>query len=190
MNDSRTLSLLALGATGEQRLRALVDDHHAVLYRILRRLGVPDGRVEDAAQRVLLLVIARRLDTIELGAERSFLFAVALRTAADVRRSVARLREVHDDELLLAHRDPGQGADAALDDDRARELLDRVLGRLPIDLRVVFVLAVLEEMTMARIAELIEIPPGTVASRLRRARETFTTEARAEKARLESEEIR
>jgi RNA polymerase sigma-70 factor (ECF subfamily) len=37
----------------------------------------------------------------------------------------------------------------------------------------VFVLFELEEMTMAAIAETLQIPPGTVASRLRRARERF-----------------
>jgi RNA polymerase sigma-70 factor (ECF subfamily) len=44
---------------------------------------------------------------------------------------------------------------------------------MPIELRVVFVLFELEEMTTAEIATLLEIPSGTVASRLRRARETF-----------------
>jgi RNA polymerase sigma-70 factor (ECF subfamily) len=33
-----------------------------------------------------------------------------------------------------------------------------------------------EELTMAEIASLLQIPPGTVASRLRRARQLFETE--------------
>jgi RNA polymerase sigma-70 factor (ECF subfamily) len=44
---------------------------------------------------------------------------------------------------------------------------------MPIDLRAVFVLYELEQLTSAEIAELLQIPPGTVASRLRRARESF-----------------
>ena len=40
-------------------------------------------------------------------------------------------------------------------------------------LRAVFVLYELEEMTMAEISETLELPPGTVASRLRRARACF-----------------
>ena len=44
---------------------------------------------------------------------------------------------------------------------------------MPDDLRVVFVLYELEEMSTPEIAALLEIPPGTAASRLRRAREAF-----------------
>jgi RNA polymerase sigma-70 factor (ECF subfamily) len=41
------------------------------------------------------------------------------------------------------------------------------------DLRAVFVLFELEEMTMMEIATISDLPPGTVASRLRRARQAF-----------------
>ena len=44
---------------------------------------------------------------------------------------------------------------------------------LPLDLRAVFVLFELEDMSTAAIAEGLEIPQGTVASRLRRARKLF-----------------
>jgi RNA polymerase sigma-70 factor (ECF subfamily) len=44
---------------------------------------------------------------------------------------------------------------------------------MPMDLRVSFVLFELEEMPLHKIAELLSIPAGTVASRLRRARTEF-----------------
>ena len=44
---------------------------------------------------------------------------------------------------------------------------------MPLDLRTVFVLFELEELTMAEIAELLGLAPGTVASRLRRARQDY-----------------
>ena len=44
---------------------------------------------------------------------------------------------------------------------------------MPKDLRTVFVLFEIEELTMAEISNVVEIPTGTVASRLRRAREVF-----------------
>ena len=52
-------------------------------------------------------------------------------------------------------------------------MLDRILEQMDLDLRAVFVLFELEELTTSEIAALLEIPTGTVASRLRRARETF-----------------
>ncbi|HEY0468747.1 MAG TPA: sigma factor-like helix-turn-helix DNA-binding protein, partial [Polyangiaceae bacterium] len=52
---------------------------------------------------------------------------------------------------------------------------------MPEDLRLVFVLFELEELSTRQIAELCEIPVGTAASRLRRAREDFEQRvARAE----------
>ena len=56
---------------------------------------------------------------------------------------------------------------------RQQEVLGRLLDQLEPDLRTTFVLFELEELTMAEIAGALEIPPGTVASRLRRAREQF-----------------
>jgi len=60
-----------------------------------------------------------------------------------------------------------------IDDRRARALLDALLASMPLDLRTVFVLYELEELTMAEIARALDLPAGTVASRLRRAREAF-----------------
>jgi len=48
-----------------------------------------------------------------------------------------------------------------------------VLAQMPLELRTVFVLFELEEMTTPEIAELVGVPVGTAASRLRRAREEF-----------------
>jgi RNA polymerase sigma-70 factor (ECF subfamily) len=58
------------------------------------------------------------------------------------------------------------------------------------DLRTVLVLFELEEMETTEIAELLGIPLGTVASRLRRAREKFEVEAERMRARLALEEGR
>ena len=66
-----------------------------------------------------------------------------------------------------------------LDQKRARELLDEVLGQMTLELRTVFVLYELEELSMTEIAATLRIPQGTVASRLRRARADFRDRVRA-----------
>lgn len=168
----------------EARLRAMVDEHFDFIWRSLRRLGVLPGDVDDCAQQVFV-VASRRLDAIAPGSERSFLFGTAMRVASGDRRTRARRREVSlehgaggadDDpageEAGGAHH-PGLSPEDAADQRRARALLDEVLAQMPIDLRTVFVLFELEEMSTPEIAELLEIPGGTAASRLRRAREEF-----------------
>ena len=52
-------------------------------------------------------------------------------------------------------------------------MLDRILADLPEEQRAVFVIFELEGLTTAEISELVGVPRGTVASRLRRAREEF-----------------
>jgi RNA polymerase sigma-70 factor (ECF subfamily) len=52
-------------------------------------------------------------------------------------------------------------------------MLDRALDALPDELRTVFVLFELESMSGVEIASLLDLPAGTVASRLRRARHLF-----------------
>ncbi len=158
-------------AADQLRLRRLLDEYFDFIWRSLRRFGLSDDRADDAAQQVFMIA-SRKLDTIQPESERSFLFGTAMRVASDIRRSAAYRREVaHAD--AGAELEAGIGPDELLDRRRARELLDRVLEAMDLDLRTVFVLFELEEMTTAEIASMLGIPLGTVASRLRRAREEF-----------------
>ena len=156
----------------ERRFARLFEEHFDFVWRSLRRLGVAQGAVDDAAQEVFV-VASRRLAAIEIGKERAFLFGTALRIASDARRSAARRHERdHEVDTELASSQPG--VDELVDRRRARELLDELIAELPEDLRPVFVLFELEGMTAAEIATCLDLRPGTVASRLRRARELFS----------------
>ncbi len=152
-------------------LRALVSTQFDFAWRSLRRLGVPEADLDDAAQQVFL-VVNRKLSLIEPGRERSFVFQIALRVASDVRRTLRRRREVG--EAALPERiDHAPLPDEHADRERMRAVLDAVLEDMPIELRAVFVLFELEELSSLEIGELLGIPTGTVASRLRRARVDF-----------------
>jgi RNA polymerase sigma-70 factor, ECF subfamily len=159
----------ASDAARAARVRAAVHEHHAMVYRVLRRMGVPERDAEDAQQQVFW-VFTRNLERVEAGRDKAFLFGVALRVAQAVRRRVGRLAPV-DDGALERVAATGPGIDEELDDRRARAALDALLEAMPHDLRVVVVLHDLEEWTMKDIATALELPAGTVASRLRRGRE-------------------
>lgn len=162
-----------LAQVDEARLGRIVSEHFDVLWRFLRRLGIAEGELDDAVQEVIL-VLARRLDQVESGSERAFVLSTAFRVASGFRRQVRRRREV-DEAPIFELSSTAPDPEACAEKHRLRILLTRVLSELPLELRAVFVLYELEEQTMAEIAQLLELRPGTVASRLRRAREAFET---------------
>jgi RNA polymerase sigma-70 factor (ECF subfamily) len=158
-------------AAEKARLAALVSEHFEPIWRTMTRLRVPSADLADCVQQVFV-VASRRLSAIAIGSERSFLIGTAIRVARDARRTLGRRREVPEDEGVEAlSLDPAP--DELADQKRLRALLDEVLAAMPDELREVFVLFELEEMSTPEIATLLEIPTGTAASRLRRAREEF-----------------
>lgn len=168
----------------EARLRRLVDEHLAFVVRVLRKAGTPDAEIDDDVQGTFIAV-AQRLDRMRPGAEKSFLLQTALRVAAHARRTMARRREVpstESTEPVEAFATPEQ----LIAQKRSLQVLAGVLGDMNADLRTVFVLYEFEELHMAKIAEVLGIPQGTVASRLRRARVAFRERVRA----MERKEMR
>ena len=165
------------------RVAGMLRAYFRDVWRIVRRFGVPENSADDAAQEVFIIA-ARRLSDITQGSERAFLFASAVRVAANARRALGARRECAEDDSLPEGVDPRPNAEALLDQKRLRQLLDRVLDELTDELRVCFVLYELEGMSSPEIAGLLGIPVGTVASRLRRGREAFELASAKLKARL------
>ena len=162
----------AAQAASERRLRSLVLEYRQLVARNLRRLGVAPSDVDDATQRVFL-VVARKMDVIEAGSERAYLLGIASRIAWEVRRVEARRqrREVSLETETDAESDTR--TDELLELKRTRVLLDRLLSAMPRELTTVFLLSEGEGLTAQEISRHLGIPVGTVASRLRRARSLF-----------------
>jgi RNA polymerase sigma-70 factor (ECF subfamily) len=168
MLPSPTATVSARPGTDPGRLEQLFARHYSFIWRLLRHLGLADEGADDAAQQTFLIA-AERLADIRVGSERSFLYGTAIRLFRDLRR--AELRLVRDSGHDLVS--PQASVEERIDQGRAAQLLDAVLAGMDQDLREVFVLFELERMPTPQIAELVGIPGGTAASRLRRAREQF-----------------
>lgn len=152
------------------RLERIFNAHHAAVWRALRRRGLTLDAAEDATQEAFLLA-AERLSEIEPERERAFLIGTALRVAHTLGRKTVRWELDEDmDQRLSGIRDTSDTrADA--------QVCDLVMAKVDPELVEVFVLYELEGLTSPEIAELLAIPPGSVASRLRRAREQFRSAA-------------
>jgi RNA polymerase sigma-70 factor (ECF subfamily) len=143
--------------------------HVATLWRIVARLGVSAHYIEDVVQETFITAARRRAHIVE-GQERAFLIATAARLSLNQRRLAHLRREVQTGEKLEEHAAAEPDAERLLMLKRLREHLEIALGSLSAEHRAVFVLYELEGFSAPEIARLLELPLGTVASRLGRAR--------------------
>ncbi len=146
--------------------------HVDFAWRVARRLGLAPADAEDVAQKAMLIATSK-VDLVNAGSEQAFVFS----TVANLVSKVFRARKRRPEEPEEAAEEPidhDQNPERLLEQRRARATLDAILAALPPDLRAAFVLFEIEEFSQPEIAVALGIPVGTVASRLRRAREEFT----------------
>jgi RNA polymerase sigma-70 factor (ECF subfamily) len=171
------------GPADAARLRALVTRYFDFVWRTVHRFGVPADSAEDATQRVFL-VASTKIGPVPADRERAFLVAVSLRVAASERRRLRRQHASETDDGIGSLSSGEPSPDELVDRKKARAVMESILGQLPLECRAVLVLYEMEEYTMAEIAELLDLPAGTVASRLRRARQLFESAVTRYRARF------
>jgi RNA polymerase sigma-70 factor, ECF subfamily len=139
---------------------------YGVALRIVRAHDVADDVTQEAFLRAW-----RSLDRFELG--RPFGPWVC-RIAANLAVNHVRSPRAREEGLPDGHaetRTSAPGPLGALLDAEGATVLEKAMGQLPQEQRAVLVLRVVEELSYAEIAETLGISPGTVMSRLFRARE-------------------
>lgn len=162
-------------------------EHVEGLWRVVARLGVPAHTVDDVVQEAFITANRRRAD-IGKGQERSFLIATAVRLCSNYRQRAHVRREVSRGDGFEQDASPAPNAEQLLIEKRWRELLDRVLSDMSDAHRSLFVLYELEGFSVPEIASLLELPLGTVSSRLTRARAKFSELAALLQSRTDRED--
>lgn len=162
------------------RLHAIAEANYDFVWRTLRRLGLTPAAADDATQQVFV-VVGKRLASIEVGREKAFLYRAAALLAMESRRRSRRERG--DEEAVLGLADSSPGPEELAERKQARAMLDLLLSELDDEVREVFVLFELEGLSVPEISTLLDVPPGTCASRLRRAREDVQQAAKRLQAR-------
>ena len=143
----------------------LVRQHHEALYRYAYRLTGATADAEDLTQHTFLVAQQKLHQLRDPGSVRSWLFAV-LRNGYLKGRRKLQPQAVVDLELdinLVAEQIPD-------DDQIDRELLQTAIDELPPEFKVVMVMFYFEDRAYTEIAEELEIPLGTVMSRLWRGK--------------------
>ena len=146
-------------------LRAMVDEHQSMVFSIALRITGDRGAAEEVAQDVFL-ELHRNLGRIESAAHARFwLRKVAAHRAIDRVRQSTRMREAGAEDLadVAGDSDPG--------DPLLRDRLQKLVARLPPQLRAVIVLRYQEDLTPGEISETLRMPVATVKSNLQRGLE-------------------
>jgi RNA polymerase sigma-70 factor (ECF subfamily) len=158
----------------------LYEDHVDFVWRAACRLGIDGVDADDVAQEVFFIAHRRLREFAGRSSAKTWLFRILYHVVQHHFRGRARKHR----HLLPASvaLDPDRLPDASAagpaesaEQAEALRVLDRLLRQLEEGRRAVFVLAEIEQMTAAEIAEAVGIKVNTVYSRLRVARQEFAS---------------
>ncbi|MCX4246182.1 RNA polymerase sigma factor [Paraliomyxa miuraensis] len=145
--------------------------HSDFVWRIVRRMGIPDHAVEDVMHEVFL-VVHRRLDDYDGRASMTtWLYHLTRGVVSNHRRS--RLREQRRLRLVDPRPSAAPDPEAHTSRGQAAAFVREFLEQLDSDKREVFELVELDGLPVPEVAELIGVNLNTAYSRLRAARQRF-----------------
>ncbi|MFN7993940.1 MAG: sigma-70 family RNA polymerase sigma factor [Bryobacteraceae bacterium] len=141
--------------------------HLPELYRAAGRLLGDSTRAEDVVQEVYLQAW-KSFDRFESGTNcRAWLFKILVNTAHHYRRKWFNVRMVKESEEVLEQAVAGA---PPIPEQVTEQEIVRALDRIPADYREVVLLADVEDFSYKEIAGMLNVPIGTVMSRISRGR--------------------
>jgi len=170
MHEKSDEQLMSAVLAGDQAaLAALVTRHHAFLFGYLYRLvGGDHPLAEDLVQETFLRILRQRTRPSD-SPFKPWFYKIATNLARDHFKSAAvrqRACKGNEEEALLQMSDRTSGPEErALIAERGSEVR-MALAQLSEDYRVVGVLRLYQEFSLQDVAETLQIPLGTVKSRL------------------------
>ncbi len=141
--------------------------HHAVYRLMVRMVGLQEA--SDLTQQVYLKLFTKLHQFAGNSRFETWLYRLASNEALQYLRKNSRKKTT----TLLD--DPVNQQQPVTERDEQREILGVALERIEPELRSIFLLREVEEMSYREIAEVIDVPEGTVGSRLNRARRDLQT---------------
>jgi RNA polymerase sigma-70 factor, ECF subfamily len=173
LGDTVLKSAIAMEAAAPT-VETLVADHFRMVFRIAYSILRNHHDAEDAAQECFLRVWKQKDRLSEVSNAKTWLARIAWTTALDKRRSSRAMVSLSDEqsgaELAQSIPDLAVAADQQLASAQMQQMLERLIVRLPEDLRSTLELSTVQELNSAEIAEVMKIPEGSVRTRLFRAR--------------------
>jgi RNA polymerase sigma-70 factor (ECF subfamily) len=152
---------------------ALFDRYFEALYAFFRS-KLNDG-AEDLVQQTFLAAVRTSDQFRREGTFRAYLYTIARSKLYDFLRVRRRKRDPIDfTEVTMADLGPSPSGWAAKREEEIQ--LREALRRIPVELQIAIELFYFEGMSASEVATVLEIPEGTVRSRVRRALARLRTE--------------
>ena len=146
----------------------LVADFHADVYRFAYRLTGHSDDAEDLTQQTFLQAQAHLHQLREPAAAKSWLFTILRRSFQKARQQQLRMPPENGDVDVETVADPSL-VESPVDP----EQLQAALNTLPETYKFVLLMFYFEDCSYKEIAERLELPTGTVMSRLSRAKQSL-----------------
>jgi RNA polymerase sigma-70 factor (ECF subfamily) len=149
------------------------NEHAAFIGRVIRRLLGEGPHIDDLIQETFIVAHRKAEQYDGRAAVRTWLYGIASRLCMHHRRGASRFSLF---KGRLANQDPPptpERPDQSLEQRQAVDLVNQVVAKMPFKQREVFVLYEIEELEGKDIAQMLDIPLGTVWTRLHKARQTF-----------------
>jgi RNA polymerase sigma-70 factor (ECF subfamily) len=164
-----------LEAADLERFEAVVLPHLNAAYGLARYLLRNDADADDVVQEALLRALRYfggfRGEPGDERGGRAWVLAIVRNTASTWRRRHRTDASVTEfDETIHSGMADAEQPGSELARSDSRETLTQALDRLPADLREVIVLREIEGLSYKEIGDVVDVPIGTVMSRLSRAR--------------------
>lgn len=161
----------------ELTFQHIYDEYFATVERWIRAFGGRSSDIPDLAQEVFVVAV-RRLHEFDGQNVGGWLYQITRRKMRDYRR-LAWVKHYFTERNAGTCEAPAVRADqlTQLENREKRQLLERILNKLPADQRATFVLFELDGLTGLEIAEAQGVPINTVWARIHRARQKLQAAA-------------
>ena len=161
-----------------EAFRALVERYKSRVVNLVARFISDRDRAEEISQEVFLRVFVHRARYRPGGKFSTWLFTIAVNLAKnEIRYRVRHKREFSIDaapegQASVVHtlRDQAELADESVVREELEGVVGEAIGRLPPKYRAALVLRDIEGLSYEEVGNILNIPGGTVRSRINRAR--------------------
>ena len=154
----------------EEAFAALVNKYKTKVFNLAFSLTRSRDTADDLAQEVFLKAYLS-LPKFQLKSEfGTWLYRITVNHTKDYLRKKIKMKEIHLDDFAVSQQEEVLVKEKKEDKEQKRKILYRILDQLPEKYRLILILRDVQGFSYEDLAKILKISPGTVDSRLHRAR--------------------